>query len=73
MDDFLPYQFTEAVQDLPGNVEHFVLFELAALHELLQITVLAELGDDVETVFGAEDVFELDDVGVVEPFQQVDL
>ena len=53
VDDFLADEFCEAGEDLAHNIEDLVLLEFFAFHELLEITVFAELGDDVETIFRA--------------------
>lgn len=64
-------EFLEAAEDLANDVVDFVFFELFAFHHLLEVTILAELSDDVQAIFGTQYVLELDNVGVVEPFQQV--
>ena len=71
MDYLLADEFREPAQDLFHDVEDLFLFELFAFHEFFEVSVLAVLGDDVEAVFGTEHVFEFYDVGVVEPFEQV--
>lgn len=73
MHDFLPDELTEPAEYLPHDLKHLLLFELLAFHQFLEISVLAELSDDVEAVLGAEHVFELDNIGMVEPLQEVDL
>ena len=35
--------------------------------------MLTKLSYDVQTVFGAEDIFKLNNIGVVEPFKKVNL
>ena len=54
------------------DLKDLVFFEFLAFHEFLEITIFTKLGDDVETILGAEDILEPDNVGVVEPFQEVD-
>lgn len=53
MDNFLADELSESGEDIPHNIEDLVLLEFFAFHELLEITVFAELGDDVETIFRA--------------------
>ena len=53
MDYFLADELGEASEDLAHDIEDLVLLEFFAFHELLKITVFAELGDDVETIFRA--------------------
>ena len=50
MDNFLADELSEAGEDIPHNIEDLILLEFFAFHELLKITVFAELGDDVETI-----------------------
>lgn len=73
MHNFFPDKFAEATEDLPHDLEYLILLELLSLHQLLQIAILAEFCNDVETVLGAEHILELDYIGVVESLQQVDL
>ena len=49
------------------DIEDLIFFEFFTFHELFEIAIFAELGDYVQTVFGAENIFEFYDVGVVEP------
>ena len=51
MDDFLSDQLGEAAQNLPHDFESLLLFNSFAFDGFLEVAVLAELGDDVETVF----------------------
>ena len=53
VDNFLADELSESGEDIPHNIEDLVLLEFFAFHELLEITVFAELGDDVETIFRA--------------------
>lgn len=71
MNDFFPDQFGESTEYLFHDLENFIFFELFSFHHLLEIAVFTKLGNDVKTVFGAEDIFELDDVGVIEPLEKV--
>lgn len=71
MHDLLSNKLAEPTEDLSHDLEHLLLFELLPLHELFEITVLAKLSDDVETILGAENIFELDDIGVIETFEEV--
>ena len=73
MDDFLPDQLAEPVHDLVHDLEGLLLLELFALDQLFQVSIFAVLRDYVQGVFGTEHVLELDDVGVVEPFQEINL
>ena len=66
-------EFGESPEDLLHDFENFVFLELFAFHEFLEVSVFAELGDDIEAVFGAEDILEAYDVGVIEAFEKVDL
>jgi hypothetical protein len=71
MHNLFPDKLTESTEDLPHDLEHLVLFELLPLHQLLQISILAEFCDDVETVLGAEHILKFDYIGMVESLQQV--
>lgn len=73
MHDLLSNELAESTEYLPHDLKHLLFFEFLPLHQFLEIPVFAELGDDVEAVLGAEYVFELDDIGVVESLEQVDL
>lgn len=73
MDNFLSDQFTKPVHDLVHDLECLLLLELFALYQLFQVSIFAVLGDYVQRVFGTEHVLELYNVGVVEPFQKVNL
>lgn len=64
-------KFAEPTEDLSHDLEYLILFELLPLHQLLQISILAEFCNDVETVLGAEDILKLDYIGMVESLQQV--
>lgn len=55
------------------DVEYFILFEFFAFHHLFQIAIFTKLRDDVQTVFGRKDIFELDYVWVVESFKEINL
>lgn len=72
MYDFLTNELCKSAKDLAHYVEDFILFEFFTFHQLLQITIFTELGDDVETVLRAEYIFEFDDVGMVEAFEKID-
>ena len=71
MDYLLADEFGEAGEDLAHHIEYLLFLEFFAFHELLEIAVFTELSDDVETVLGGEDVFELDDIGVVESLEEI--
>lgn len=70
---FFADEFSEATEDLSHDFEDFIFFEFSAFHEFLEVAVFAELGDDVEAVFGAQHIFELYYVRVVESLEKVDL
>ena len=53
MHNFLPDEFSESIEDLFDDVDDFFFFELFSFHEFFEISVFAELGDDVETIFRA--------------------
>lgn len=69
VDYFFLDEFVEAAEDLADDVEDLILFELLAFHHFLEVSVFAELGDDVQAIFGTQYVLELHNVGVVEPLQ----
>lgn len=73
MHDLLANQLAETREDLTHYLENLILFEFLSFHELLEITILAKLGDYVQTIFRAEYILELHYVGVVEPLQKVNL
>jgi hypothetical protein len=73
MYDFLLDEFLESAEQLCYNFESFFLLESLPFDQLFEVAILAELGDYVETVFGTEDIFEFDDVRVVELLEEVDL
>ena len=53
VDYFLPDELSEPVEDLLDDVDHLFFFELLPLHQLFEVSIFAELGDDVETIFRA--------------------
>ena len=58
---------------MPHDFESLLLLYAFAFDGFLEVTVFTEFGYDVEAVFGAEDILELNDVGVIEPFEEVNL
>lgn len=72
MHNLFSNKFTEPTEDLTHDFEYLILLELLSLHQFLQVSILAKFCDDVETVLGAEDILELDNIGMVESLQQVD-
>jgi hypothetical protein len=68
---FLLYQLAKATGDLLDYLKCFFILKPFAFDHLLQIAVLAELRNDVQTVLGAQHVLKLYDVGVVKTLQKV--
>lgn len=60
--------------ELPDDGQCVLLCQLLALlEEVLEVALVAELGDDVAIIGGAEDVVALEDVGVAEFLERLDL
>ena len=67
MNYFLTNKLSKPTKDLARYIEDLIFFEFFTFHEFLQITIFTEFCDNVETIFGTKDVFELDDVRMVKP------
>jgi hypothetical protein len=64
----------EAHKDLPNKGKSFFFRELLAfLEEVLEISFVAELSDDVAVIGGAENIVAFKDVRVVEFLESVNL
>ena len=48
-----------------------LLLDAFAFDDFLEVAVFTEFGYDVEAVFGAEDILELNDFGVIESFEEI--
>ena len=73
MDYFLSNQLAKAIHDLVHDFEGLLLLELFAFYQLFKVAVLTVFSNDVKAVFGTEYIFELDNVRMVEPFEQINL
>lgn len=72
MDDIFLFDGEIALNYIFGNPQGGQLGEFAfLLDEVEEITVFAVLGDDIDIIFGHEDVNGLEDVGVFEAFESV--
>jgi hypothetical protein len=69
MYNFLLNKLSESTNYLFDNFEGLFLFEFLSLDELFQIAMFAILCYYVETILGTQDVSELDNVLVIEPFE----
>ncbi len=73
MDYFLSNQLAKAIHDLVHDFEGLLLLELFAFYQLFKVAVLTVFSNDVKTVFGTEYIFELDNVRMIEPLEQINL
>ena len=73
MDYYLSNQLAKAIHDLVHDFEGLLLLELFAFYQLFKVAVLTVFSNDVKTVFGTEYIFELDNVWMIEPFEQINL
>ncbi len=73
MNNFLSNKLAKAIHDLVHDFKGLLLLELFAFDQLFKVAVLTVFGNDVETIFGTEHVLELDNVGVIEPFEEINL
>ncbi len=73
MTDKILMDILNATDDLP-EVELRLLFsDLIVLYEVVQLTLGGEFHDDEDVVGGVEHFVKLDDVGVVDEFEDLDL
>lgn len=73
MDDAVGLQVLGALHDLLQQLLGLQLGQLATLHEeVVEITVLAELSDDIHVVGGLVDIVQLDNVVVTDHLHDVD-
>ena len=72
MYNFFFDQFCEPIDDLFDYLEYLLFLKPLPFDQLFEVSIFAILGDDVETVFGAENVFEFNYVGMIEPLEQID-
>ena len=68
MDYFLSDEFCESAEYLPHNFEYLLFFEFFTFHEFFEISIFTKLGDDIQTILGAEYILELHDIGVIKTF-----
>jgi hypothetical protein len=73
VNNFLSNKLAKAIHDLVHDFKGLLLLELFAFDQLFKVAVLTVFGNDVETIFGTEHVLELDNVGVIEPFEEINL
>ena len=74
MDNLIFVQVVDGAEHLPDGLRSILLRELALLADTVkQLTAGGELGDDVELVAGLKPVDELDNVGVLEPLEHLEL
>lgn len=73
VNDLFSNEFAKSIQYLAHNFEYVLFFELLSLHEFLQISIFAELSDDVETVLWTQYILELDDIRMIKSLEQIDL
>ncbi len=73
MDYFLSNKLTKAIHDLIHDFKGLLLLELFAFYQLFKVAVLTVFSNDVKAVFGTEDIFELDNVRMIEPLEQINL
>jgi hypothetical protein len=73
VDYFLSNKLTKAIHDLVHDFKGLLFLELFAFYQLLKVAVLTVFGNDVKTVFGTEYILELDNVRMIEPFEQINL
>lgn len=67
-------QVPESVVEVQNNSFDFGLSEVLLLLEaLVEVSFIAELSDDVAVAFGEESLVEVEDVGVVQGLQYLDL
>lgn len=71
MYDLFSNKLTEPVHDLIHDLESLLLLELLSFDKFLEVSILTKFRDDVETVFGTENILELDDIRMVESFEKV--
>ena len=60
-----PYQLAKPIHNLVHDLKRFLLFKLLPLYQLFQVSILAKLRDDIQAVFGAENVFELNNISMI--------
>ena len=65
MYNLFPYQLAKPIHYLVHDLKRLLLFELLPLYQLFQVSILAELCDDIQAVFGAENVFELNNISMI--------
>ena len=66
---FLSDEFCESAEYLSHYFEYLLFFEFFTFHEFFEISIFAKLGDDIETILGAEYILELDNIGVIKAFE----
>jgi hypothetical protein len=69
MHDFLLNELAESTNNLPDYLKSFIILEAFALYYFFEIAMLTKLSYYIQTILGAQYVFEPDNVGMIETFK----